>query len=110
MVSTQSRQFYTRLKRGMAESLLSQAFNLLSHSSDKNCRRLVSALTGVAKTEHQRMIAAWIAKWVSEGNPGPLFFTRAFRQLHPNVRKRYLAMMITNLFFPMKGQKRPTMN
>lgn len=99
MISTQRRQFYTKLKRGLAETILSQAFNLLSHSSDKNYRRLVSALTRLAKTEHQKMIAAWITKWVSEGNPGALFLTRAFRQLHPNVRKRYLAKMIANLFF-----------
>lgn len=66
MVSTQSRQFYTRLKRGVAETLLSQASNLLSHSSDRNYHRLVSALTRVAKTEHQKMIAAWITKWISD--------------------------------------------
>ena len=98
MVSS-SKRIYTKLKREVAEVILSQAFNLLSHSSEQNYRRLVSALTKVAKTEHQKMIAAWISDWVSEGNPGAVFLTRAFRQLHPRVRKNYLAKMISSLFF-----------
>lgn len=97
--STMKRRLYTRLKREFAETVLSQTFSLLSHSSEKNYRRLVGALSKVARTEHQKMIADWITDWVSEGSPGAVYLSRVFKQLHPNVRKRYLAKMITNLFF-----------
>ncbi len=98
MISAQ-RHLYTKFKWELTETILSQAFNLLSHSSENNYRCLVSALAKIAKTEHQKMIATWVTNWVSEGNPGAVFLARAFRQLHPNVRKNYLAKMITNLFF-----------
>jgi MoaA/NifB/PqqE/SkfB family radical SAM enzyme len=90
---------YSRVKRSMAETILSQSFNLLSHSSENNYRRLAGALSKMAKTEHQRMIASWINEWVAEGNPGSIFLKRTFKELHPNVRKNFLAKMITNLFF-----------
>jgi MoaA/NifB/PqqE/SkfB family radical SAM enzyme len=95
----QGQSLYAKLKREVAETVLSQSFNLLGHSSEKNYRRLIGALSKVAKTEHQKMIADWIQNWVSEGNPGAAFLTRIFRQIHPNVRRNYLAQMIANLFF-----------
>jgi len=93
------KELYGRVKRGIAETIISQSLTLLGRSSEKNYRRLAAGLNRIAKTEHQRMIAAWIQRWVSEDGPGSLFLTRLLRDVHPNVRKNYLANMIASLFF-----------
>jgi hypothetical protein len=72
---------------------------LLGHSSENNYRRLSATFSRIAKTEHQRMIAAWIDNWLAEGNPGGPFLTRLLKGLNPKVRKNYLANMIVSLFF-----------
>ena len=64
-VLVQGRSLYGRLKREIAESIL-------SHSSEKNYRRLMAASNKIAKTEHQKAIAAWIDNRLVEGNPGGL--------------------------------------
>jgi hypothetical protein len=56
-VLVQSRDLYGRLKREIAESILSQALMLLGHSSENNYRRLSGAFSRIAKTEHQRRIS-----------------------------------------------------
>jgi len=98
-VSVRRRGLYRRLKREVAETIISQSLMLLGYSSDKNYRRIVAGLNKIAKTEHQRMIASWVGNWVSDGNPGSAFLHRLLREVHPKVRKNYLANMIASLFF-----------
>jgi MoaA/NifB/PqqE/SkfB family radical SAM enzyme len=98
-VLVQGRDLYGRVRRGIAENILSQSLMLLSYSSEKNYRRLMRAFNRIARTEHQKMIAAWIDNWLAEGNPGGPFLSRLLRGLHPNVRKNYVANMVVSLFF-----------
>jgi len=98
-VSVSRRELYGKVKRGVAETIISQSLMLLGHSSEKNYRRIASGINRIAKTEHQKMIASWIGNWVSEGNPGSVLLTRLLRGVHPTVRKNYLANMIVSLFF-----------
>ncbi len=98
-VLVQGKEIYGKLKREIAENVLSQSLMLLSHSSENNYRRLGATFGRIAKTEHQKMIAAWIDNWLAEGNPGGPFLTRILKGLNPKVRKNYLANMIVSLFF-----------
>ena len=98
-VLVQGKELYGKLKREIAENVLSQSLMLLSHSSENNYRRLSATFGRIAKTEHQKMIAAWIDNWLAEGNPGGPFLTRILKGLNPKVRKNYLANMVVSLFF-----------
>jgi MoaA/NifB/PqqE/SkfB family radical SAM enzyme len=98
-VLVQGRGLYSKVKREIAENILSQALMLLSHSSEKNYRRLMGAFNRIAGTEHQRTIAAWIDNWLAEGNPGGPFLSRLLKGIHPKVRKNYVANMVVSLFF-----------
>ncbi|UCC59861.1 MAG: radical SAM protein [Dehalococcoidia bacterium] len=98
-VSVRRRELYGKLKRDVAETIISQALMLLGYSSEKNYRRIAAGVNRIAKTEHQRLIASWIENWVSEGNPGSTFLTRLLRGVSPKVRKNYLANMLASLFF-----------
>ena len=98
-VVVQGKELYGKLKREIAENVLSQSLMLLSHSSENNYRRLSATFGRIAKTEHQKMIASWIDNWFAEGNPGGPFLTRILKGLNPKVRKNYLANMIVSLFF-----------
>jgi MoaA/NifB/PqqE/SkfB family radical SAM enzyme len=98
-VSVRRREFYVKVKRGVAETIISQSLMLLGYSSEKNYQRIASGINRIAKTEHQRMIASWIETWVADGNPGSDFLTRLLRSVNPKVRKNYLANMIASLFF-----------
>lgn len=89
----------TRLRPDVAETIVSESISLLGQSSGDDYRRLAAAFSEVAKTEHQKMIAAWICDWLSEGNPGNAFLARVLKGVSPNVRERYLANMIVSLFF-----------
>ena len=99
VVTDRRKRIYRIIKRELAENLVSQALMLLGHSSEKNYRRIMGAFNRIAKTEHQRMIAAWIDSWLSEGNPGGAFVSRLLKGVHANVRKNYLANMLVSLFF-----------
>ena len=98
-VLVQGKELYGKLKREIAENVLSQSLMLLGHSSENNYRRLSATFSRIAKTEHQKMIAAWIDNWLAEGNPGGPFLTRVLKGLNPKVRKNYLANMVVSLFF-----------
>jgi MoaA/NifB/PqqE/SkfB family radical SAM enzyme len=98
-VLVQGKELYGKLKREIAENILSQSLMLLGHSSENNYRRLSATFSRISKTEHQKMIAAWIDSWLAEGNPGGPFLTRVLKGLNPKVRKNYLANMIVSLFF-----------
>lgn len=98
-IITQRRGLYTKVKREIAENLVSQALGVLGHTSDKNYRRLAGALERVASTEQQKMIADWLSNWLAEGNTGSVFLSRLLKGIHPNVRKNFVAKMLVNAFF-----------
>lgn len=98
-ILSKGRELYQSTKREISEQALSQALNILGHTSEENYRRLSGAFHRIANTEQQKMIADWIGWWVSPGNPGAQFLHRLIRNTHPNVRKNFLAKILVNLFF-----------
>lgn len=92
-------QLYGKARRGLAEGVLIQALNILSHAREEDYRLLAGAFHRMANNEQQRLIADWIGDWMSEGNPGGPFMGRVLRSIHPNVRRRYLVQAMTNMFF-----------
>src|SRR3990170_6797305 len=94
-VLTRGKDLYGKLKREIAESVLSQSMMLLSHTSEENRRRiLMAAFNRISKTDHQKTIANWINNWLSDGHPGGTFLTRVLKEVHPNVRKNYISNMV----------------
>ncbi|MBI2866381.1 MAG: radical SAM protein [Chloroflexi bacterium] len=98
VVRTRASGLISGVKRRAAQTVLTQALNLLSHAPDSSYRLLAQALYKIAKNERQHMVADWVAHWVEDG-PGRLYLHRVLRELHPNVRRYYAAQMLTNVFF-----------
>ena len=78
-------------------SIISAALGVVG-SSDLAMRGLAAAVKRVAKTPQQEMTAEWLKNYVAPGSSGNTFF-RNVCHLHPNVRKRYVAGTISNLFY-----------
>ena len=78
-------------------SIISKALGVVG-SSDLAMKGLTSAVKRVVKTPQQTMTAEWLKNYVAPGSPGNQFFKNV-RHLHPNVRKRYVAGVISNLFY-----------
>ena len=95
----QGRGLYGKVKREVAEKAIAQALGMLSPTSQGNYRRLVGTLDKVSNTEQQKMIVAWLKDWMAEGNPGALYLSRALKDVHPNVRKNFVAKAMVNAFF-----------
>ncbi|MCX6012112.1 MAG: radical SAM protein [Chloroflexi bacterium] len=87
-------------KEGMIPSneVLSQMLMNLDPSLLQDFGGLVSAFSGAAKTEQHQMSADWVKKWVSDKNSGGGFVLRLL-SLHPNVLKKFVAQMMSNVFF-----------
>jgi MoaA/NifB/PqqE/SkfB family radical SAM enzyme len=77
-------------------SIISAALALVG-SSDLAMRGLAAAVKRTAKTDQQNMTAEFIKNYTAPGSPGNTFF-RNIRHLHPNVRKRYVAGLLANMF------------
>ncbi len=78
-------------------SIVSAALGVVG-SSDLAMRGLAAAVKRVVKTDQQTMTAEWLKNYVAPGKPGNTFFKNV-SHLHPNVRKRYVAGVIANLFY-----------
>ncbi|MCL5074539.1 MAG: radical SAM protein [Chloroflexi bacterium] len=98
-LNTRREGLYSRLKQATAESIVSQALNLLSHASEKNYRQLALTFDRIADGHQQKMIAEWLKGYLAEDRPGATFLSRILKNVHPNVRKKFLAKMIVGLFF-----------
>lgn len=96
---SRSRKAFNRAKHEAAERVLSQALKMLARSSDRNYQRLAQALGGIAESKQQKMVAEWMQGYLSPGSPGVDYFNRLLGDIHPNVRKNYIAKTIVGLFF-----------
>lgn len=90
---------FSKLKMKTTESILSEALGLLGKMGPRGYRVLSQGFSKIARTEQQQMIADWFCNWVAEGNPGSPWLNRVLRELHPNVRKQFIAHSITDIFF-----------
>ncbi len=82
-----------------ATTAIAAALALMSRSPERTSRALATALGKLSRSKQQKMVADWVHDYLEPGGPGAAYVTRLLRQLHPNVRKRFLAGFIANLFF-----------
>jgi len=99
MVLTNSRRIIHRTKEELAERALGHALGLLGNNPDNNAKYVISAVDHIARGEKQSLIRDWVHNWLGEGKPGRQFLSRMLKNTHPNVRRRYIARMIVNMFF-----------
>ena len=100
MVINKGRHIVHQAKRDLAERALSRALGLLGDNPDKNAEYLIKAIDRIAGDEKDTMTRDWINHWLETGNPGREFLRRILKNIHPNVRRRYIARMVASFFFP----------
>ena len=99
MTINMAKQLIHKAERNFAEIALGQALGLLGDNPDKNVKHVIRAVDHFARGEKQQIAREWIHDWLAEGRPGREFLERMLLNVHPNVRRRYLARMIVNIFF-----------
>jgi MoaA/NifB/PqqE/SkfB family radical SAM enzyme len=80
-------------------TVIATGLGLVTRYPDTAGRALATALGKVAKSDQQHMFADWIRDYLSPGGVGAEFARRVSRQVHPNVRKRFLAGFLANVFY-----------
>jgi MoaA/NifB/PqqE/SkfB family radical SAM enzyme len=89
-----------RTKRELGERALGRALGLLGNNPDKNAKYFIKAIDHfIGKDEKRAMTRDWIHNWLGEGKPGREWLGRILKNIHPNVRRRYIARMIVSMFF-----------
>lgn len=89
-----------RTKREIGERVLGRALGLLGSNPDKNAKYVIRAIDHFIGSDPKRAITRdWIHHWLREGGPGREWLGRILHNIHPNVRRRYIARMIVSLFF-----------
>jgi MoaA/NifB/PqqE/SkfB family radical SAM enzyme len=94
-------------KKEVAERVLGQALGLLGNSPDKGAQYVIRAIEHIARNEKQGVIRDFAYNWLSEGKPGREFLGRVLANIHPNVRRRYIARMVVSMLFrdPQIGER-----
>ena len=89
-----------RTKRELGERVLGRALGLLGNNPDKNAKYFIKAIDHFIGSNEKRAITRdWIHNWLGEGKPGREWLGQILKNIHPNVRRRYLARMIVSMFF-----------
>ncbi len=99
MATSFGRKIINRTKRDLAEKALGQALGVLGNNPEKNASYLLAAIDRITDDEKHATVRKWIRNWLEDGNPGREFLGRILKNIHPNVRQRYLARMIVSMFF-----------
>jgi MoaA/NifB/PqqE/SkfB family radical SAM enzyme len=86
-------------KRDIAERVIGEALGLLGNNPDKNAKYFLKAIDHIASGEKQAITRDWLYNWLAEGKPGREFLNRILHNIHPNVRRRYIARMMVSMFF-----------
>jgi MoaA/NifB/PqqE/SkfB family radical SAM enzyme len=89
----------TRTKRELGERVLGRALGLLGNNPDGNAKYFIMAINRIASGERGEMVSNWVQNWLSEGQPGREFLGKIAKNIHVNVRRRYIARMFVSLFF-----------
>ena len=71
----------------------------MGNNPDRNAGYLIKAIDHISSGEKQAITREWFHRWLGEGKPGREFLRRILKNIHPNVRKRYLARMVATMFF-----------
>ncbi len=88
-----------RATRDLAERSLGVALGVLGNNPDRNAKYVVGAIEHIAKGDKAGLVVDWVRNWLSEGQPGREFLSRVLQNTHPNVRRKFIARMVVNLFF-----------
>ncbi|MFH1647474.1 MAG: radical SAM protein [Chloroflexota bacterium] len=88
-----------RTKRELGERILGEALGLLGGNPDRNAKYFIKAINTIASGERGEMVRNWVQKWLGEDQPGREFLGKIAHNIHPNVRRRFLARMFVSLFF-----------
>ena len=90
----------TQAKRELGERVLGKALGLLGNNPDKNAKYFIRAIDHFIGNDEKRAITRdWIHNWLGEGKPGREWLGKVLKDIHPNVRRRYLARMAVSMFF-----------
>src|SRR3990170_8656721 len=98
MATNIGKRILRRTGQEFAEIAVGQALALLGNNPDRNAKYLLQAVDHFVKGEKQQITREWLHNWLAEGKPGREFLSRMLKNTHPNVRKRYIARMMTNIF------------
>ncbi len=88
-----------RAKRQIAERTLGHALGLLGKDQDRNAKVFLYAIDRITGGEKQGIIRDWAHDWMAEDRPGREFLGRMLKNIHPNVRRRYIARMVVSMLF-----------
>ncbi len=73
---------------------------LLGNNPEKNAKYVIRAIDHFIGNDPKRAITReWIRNWLREGGPGREWLGRILKNVHSNVRRRYIARMFVSLFF-----------
>lgn len=86
-------------QRAAVAAAVNGAMSMIAASPELGGKALAAGLNKLAKTNQQKMVAEWLRDWLEPGKPGVAYLRRVTTELHPNVRKRWLANFIANFFF-----------
>ncbi|MFP4445455.1 MAG: radical SAM protein [Desulfosudaceae bacterium] len=86
-------------RRKQAEKILGQALGGMGADPDKNAAFVLQAVDNITGDPKQELVRQWFYHWMRANGPGREFLTRIARDIHPRVRERYVARMVTSLFF-----------
>jgi MoaA/NifB/PqqE/SkfB family radical SAM enzyme len=100
MVTGIGKRIVYRTKRDLAERALGQALGLLGNNPEKNAEYLIKTIDRITNNEKDAIVRDWFHNWLEEGKPGREFLGRILKNVHPNVRRRYIARMVVSMFFP----------
>lgn len=87
-----------RVQKRAFEYSVAQALTVLGKTPEGSYKWLGKALErGAGDDQTKRMVAAWIQRYLSPGNPGAAWLKHLLTSVDPNVRRRYVARFITNV-------------
>lgn len=78
---------------------LGEALGILGHSSEENYTRIAQLFRAQADSPNKKVVADWVEHYFSPEGQGRQYVKRVLTQIHPNVRRNYLARFINTLVF-----------
>lgn len=86
-------------KREAAERVLGRTLAFVGNDPARRSGYVLKAIERIASGEKQTIIREWAQGWFEEGNPGCDFLAAVLSNIHPNVRRRFVARMIVSMLF-----------
>lgn len=78
---------------------LGEALGIIGQAPEENYSRIAQLFRGEASDPRRKMVADWVENYFSPQGQGRQLVKRVLTQIHPNVRRNYLARFINTLVF-----------